>query len=74
MQRRLAAEDTQYSKVLAGVRFDVAKQMLQEGNKRVGDISALLGYSNPTHFSRAFRRIAGIAPQMYSEQFSSKMP
>jgi AraC-like DNA-binding protein len=70
LQRRLAAKGTCYSELLDQVRFDAAKQMLQDRDKRITDISQLLGYSNGTHFSRAFRRIAGIPPQLYRQQAS----
>lgn len=69
LQRRLAEEGTHYSEVLDEVRFDVAKRMLQDVNKSVTDISELLGYSDATHFARAFRRIAGVSPKVYRQQF-----
>jgi AraC-like DNA-binding protein len=70
LQRRLAEKGTHYSEVLAQVRFDVAKRMLRDENKSVTDISQLMGYSDATHFARAFRRIAGIAPHLYRQQSS----
>ena len=70
LQRRLAAKGTCYSELLDQVRFDVAKQMLQDRDKGITDISQLLGYSDASHFSRAFRRIAGIAPHLYRQQSS----
>jgi len=70
LQRKLAAQGTRYSRVLDEARFDVAKQMLQDRDKSVTDTSHLLGYTDPTNFSRAFRRIAGISPQAYRQQIS----
>ena len=70
LQRRLTKAGTRYSEVLDEVRFDVAKRMLQDGGRSVTDISQRLGYSDATHFARAFRRIAGIAPHQYRQQFS----
>ena len=69
LQRKLTAQGTCYSRVLDEARFDVAKRMLQDRDKSVTDISYLLGFSEPTHFSRAFRRIAGISPHVYRRQF-----
>lgn len=71
LQRRLMEKGTSYSELLNLARFDVAARMLQEQNNSITDISQSLGYSDPTHFSRAFRRIAGIAPRLYREQSSS---
>ena len=70
LQRRLAEQGANYSELLDQVRFDVAKQMLQDVNKSVTDISELLGYSDATHFARSFRRIAGITPHLYRQQCS----
>lgn len=67
LQRKLAAQGTSYSRVLDEARFDAAKRMLQDPNKKVTDISQLLGYSDATHFSRAFRRISGITPNVYRQ-------
>ena len=69
LQRRLAEKGTRYSIVLDEVRFDVAKWMLQDVNMRIADISEQLGYSDATHFARTFRRIAGVSPKVYRQQF-----
>lgn len=70
LQRRLTKAGTRYSEVLDEVRFDVAKRMLRDENNSVTDVSELLGYSDATHFARAFRRIAGIPPHRYRKQSS----
>jgi AraC-like DNA-binding protein len=45
--------------------------MLQAPNMKVSYVAKQLGYSEPTHFSRAFRRIAGITPGMYRQHHHS---
>lgn len=70
LQRRLAEQGTCYSEALDQVRFDVAKRLLLDGHKSITEISKLLGYSHVTHFSRAFRRIAGITPHLYAHRAS----
>jgi AraC-like DNA-binding protein len=70
LQRKLVAEGTRYSNVRDQVRFDAAKRMLQDRDRSVTDISHLLGYSDPTHFTRAFRRIAGVTPRVYRQAYS----
>jgi AraC-like DNA-binding protein len=65
MQRRLARCGTSYSEVLNEERFNVACRMLSEPGMRIADVAFRLGYSDPTNFSRAFRRIAGIGPRSY---------
>lgn len=72
LQRRLAESGTCYSKVREHTRFDVASRMLQEPDTTVTDVARLLGYSDPTHFARAFRRIAGVSPQAYRKAYLSR--
>jgi len=69
LQRKLAENETRYSELLDRVRFDAAKQMLQDRDRNVADISHVLGYSEPTHFTRAFRRIAGVTPRVYRQTY-----
>jgi AraC-like DNA-binding protein len=44
--------------------------MLKDPNTKVADVSYQLGYSDPTHFTRAFRRIAGVNPRQYRHAYS----
>jgi AraC-like DNA-binding protein len=67
LQRILAEMGTRYSAVVDEVRFAVASRMLQQPDMTVTDVAHLLGYSNATHFSRSFRRMAGISPRAYRE-------
>jgi AraC-like DNA-binding protein len=69
LQRTLSAAGTRYSKVLDQVRFDAATSMLQDPCTRVTDVALQLGYSDLTHFSRAFRRIAGVSPRTYRQAY-----
>jgi AraC-like DNA-binding protein len=71
LQRKLAKSGTRYSEVLDQVRFHTACRMLQAPNIKVIDVAKRLGYSEPTHFSRAFRRIAGITPRAYRRQHTA---
>lgn len=68
LQRRLAEDDTSYTEVLDRARFRVARRMLEEQGLSVTGVSHRLGYSDVAHFSRAFRRIAGITPRAYRRQ------
>ena len=68
LQRKLKKTGTHYSDILENVRFDVACDMLQKPEMNVTDIAHTLGYSDSSHFSRAFRRISGINPKSYRKQ------
>ena len=69
LQRTLTKMGTHYSELLAHARFSAACLMLQAPGVKVADVAQRLGYSNPTHFSRAFRRIAGVTPSAYRRQY-----
>ncbi|MGI2908842.1 helix-turn-helix transcriptional regulator [Tolypothrix sp. VBCCA 56010] len=43
-------------------RMERAERWLREGNRTVLEVSLMTGYSNPTHFSAAFKRKFGISP------------
>jgi len=42
---------------------------MQSTSKTITEIASLLGYSDPTHFARDFRRIAGVSPREYVRQY-----
>jgi AraC-like DNA-binding protein len=44
--------------------------MLQTPGLKVKDITQRLGYSDQAHFARAFRRIAGVTPRAYRQQYT----
>ncbi|WP_375510094.1 helix-turn-helix transcriptional regulator [uncultured Nostoc sp.] len=47
---------------LTDKRMERAKRWLREGNRTVLEVAIMTGYSNPTHFSVAFKRKFGISP------------
>lgn len=65
LQRKLAARGTCYSTVRDKVRFQAASEMLRNPDMKVIDVALSLGYRDPAHFTRAFRRMAGISPRAY---------
>jgi AraC-like DNA-binding protein len=54
--------------VLGEVRFDLARQLLAETQRDMGDIAQACAYSDATAFQRAFRRWAGVAPGAWRAQ------
>jgi AraC-like DNA-binding protein len=65
LQRRLAQYELSYSRLLEQVRFEAAADMLNDPDLHLTDIAYAVGFEHPTHFSRAFRRIAGLSPREY---------
>jgi AraC-like DNA-binding protein len=68
LQRRLTETGTRYSEVLDQARFNAASELLQDPDIKITDVAHELGYSDSAHFTRAFRRTAGIAPRTYRKQ------
>lgn len=59
LNRRLRAEGTTFSAILAEVRYDVALQLLRDTHLQTRDIAFVLGYSDSASFNHAFRRWSG---------------
>lgn len=63
MQRHLAAWGVSFEEILDQLRYRTALSHLRSGDLRITDIAFQLGYSDSAHFTRAFRRWAGMAPR-----------
>jgi AraC-like DNA-binding protein len=64
-QRALADEGTSYRHLTERILFRRAATLLGDQGLSVTSISVELGYSSPSSFVRAFRRIAGVTPLAY---------
>ncbi len=65
LQRRLRTAGVSYSGLVDEVRMVTALPLLEDRGVAVTDIAFDLGYSDPAHFTRAFRRWAGVSPTEY---------
>jgi AraC-like DNA-binding protein len=70
LQRRLAERRVAYSALVQQARFARAEQLLQLEGVKVSDVAYDVGYSDPSHFARAFRRLAGLSPREYQQQLA----
>ncbi|MEA1080818.1 AraC family transcriptional regulator [Marinobacter qingdaonensis] len=66
LQRRLRAEGAVFRELVESIRQQHARRLLALGQKSIGQVSDLLGYSDVTNFSRAFRRWTGRSPREYA--------
>ena len=64
-QRRLTELDASFSELVDRVRFRTASQLLEDSGVKIIDIALALGYSDPAHFTRAFRRWTSLTPLEY---------
>ena len=69
-QRKLKQENTSFRKIKENLMFSVACELMEEGHT-LTYISSQLGYTNISHFSRAFKRVSGLTPKIYQRSISS---
>ena len=67
LQRRLNDEGTSYKDLLDETRRELASHYMAESHRSINEITYLLGFSEPSNFSRAFRRWTGCSPSAYRE-------
>ena len=63
MQRELAAWGTSYSRLLAEIRSALARDYLARSGTSVSEVAGLLGFADPTAFSRFVREALGKSPR-----------
>lgn len=68
LQRRLADSGLTYRKLLDRVRLEEACRLIMNSDARLTEVAYQLGFSGPSHFSRAFRRWIGMAPQQFRQR------
>jgi AraC-like DNA-binding protein len=69
LQRRLKAEKTSFQKVLQEVRAVLAVNYLSDARLKSLEIAMLLGYSNISTFTTAFKSWYDMPPAEYRQKF-----
>jgi AraC-like DNA-binding protein len=67
LNRKLSALGTNYSQLLETVRHELAEQYVADPSLSLSEISFLLGFSEQSAFSRAFKRWNGRSPSAFRE-------
>lgn len=67
LQRRLKEEGTSFMDLLQDTRLDLARDYLLQPARSIVETSYLLGFSEPSTFSRAFKRWTGQAPTEFRQ-------
>ena len=70
LQRKLNEDGVSYSELRDKALFKVASDMLKNPETKITEIAQLLGYNDMSHFSRSFRRIAGVTPSVYRQHYT----
>lgn len=68
LQRRLSERNTQFMQVLQQVRADLARRYLRDKNMGVTEVAFLLGYSDQSSFSAAFKGWFGETPSEFRQR------
>jgi AraC-like DNA-binding protein len=68
LQRRLKAEKTSFQKVLQEVRADLAVRYLADARLKALEVAMLLGYSNISSFTTAFKSWYDMPPAEYRQK------
>lgn len=70
LQRELQQEGTNFQQLLDEVRKDYAIRYLKNEKVAIEEISYILGYNNPSAFTRSFKRWMGKSPRDYKRSIS----
>jgi AraC-like DNA-binding protein len=65
LQRKLQHENSSFTSLLNETQQQLAMQYIRESHRSIGEITYLLGYSEPGSFTRAFRRWTGKSPMQF---------
>ena len=68
LQRQLKYEGTNFQQIRDATRHTLAEDYIRDGKLSVSQIAYLLGFSDQSNFSRAFKRWTGSTPKRYQSQ------
>jgi AraC-like DNA-binding protein len=63
----LQAEGLSYRDILESTRRSLAENYLRDNRHSIAQIAYLLGFSDQSNFSRAFKRWTSMSPKQYQE-------
>jgi AraC-like DNA-binding protein len=65
LQRKLAEASLTYQQLVDDTRKDLALRYIDDAGRSLSDITFSLGFSQPSAFTRAFKRWTGASPTDY---------
>jgi AraC-like DNA-binding protein len=74
LQRQLAENGTTFQKLRDQVRADLALKYLRQSTLRFAEISEILGFAEPSVFTRSFRRWHGCTPREARRRIATAAP
>ena len=67
LQRKLAEKNLVFSEMLESICRSIAREYILHTDYSVTDIAMMLGYTDLSSFSRAYKRWTGVGPQQARE-------
>lgn len=58
-----------FSEYLTRVRINHSRELLEESRLSVNEISSIVGYSSPSYYSAAFKKLIGVSPNKYRHNY-----
>jgi AraC-like DNA-binding protein len=71
LARRLEAEGTTFKELSDSVHFEIPRQAIRNTALSLTRISLALNYSEPSAFTRAFRKWSGMSPGEWRESHAT---
>lgn len=68
LQRLLQKENTNFKGLLKTVRMELAERYLQQGYRPITEVALLLGFTDHSNFTRAFKRWFDCTPTQYRDR------
>jgi len=65
LHRRLSQHGIGYGAMVDEVRFNTAREFLDDPDLRIIDVARTVGFDDASNFSRMFRRVGGLSPKDY---------
>lgn len=68
LARLLAVEDQTIHSLMESIKCNMATNMLKQDDLGIAEIALLVGYTDPTSFTRSFRRWTGQSPRAFRRE------
>lgn len=65
MQRKLKESHTSFKAIVEDTRKELALAYLKDGMKSIGEVTYMLGFTEPSNFTRSFKKWTGLTPADY---------
>ncbi|MDZ7621975.1 MAG: helix-turn-helix transcriptional regulator [Candidatus Competibacteraceae bacterium] len=72
LNRRLEEKGATFQGLVNEVRYEIARQLLEDTRMSMGQIAAILDYNDASAFTRAFRRWSGQTPTAWRARLPIK--